>query len=258
VPWDPRRPTIRAARQVGSRGEKTNPEGEATHPWGCRQPIYGEGVAIRTALINDYPVVVHGLAALLRRYGDVVEVVELNANTAVDEPVDIALFDTFAMSRADDVEMKELLDNGRIGRLVVYSWNTRTPAVDAALKRGASGYLSKTLPASRVVDALMEIHRGTVVVATGGDDKTVAGDWPGREEGLTAREAEVMALITQGLSNKEIADRAGVSINSVKSYIRTAYRRIGVTTRPTAILWGIENGFAPQRMRVSDPATQPR
>ena len=66
-----------------------------------------------------------------------------------------------------------------------------------------------------------------------------------------------MALITQGLSNKEIADRAGVSINSVKSYIRTAYRRIGVTTRPTAILWGIENGFAPQRMRVSDPASQP-
>ena len=212
---------------------------------------------IRTALINDYPVVVHGLAALLRRYGDVIEVVELNANTTVDEPVDVALFDTFAMSRPNDVEMKELLDNQRIGHLVVYSWNTRPPAIDAALKWGASGYLSKTLPASRLVDALTEVHRGTVVVAAGADDKTIAGDWPGREEGLTAREAEVMALITQGLSNKEIADRAGVSINSVKSYLPTAYRRIGVTTRPTAILWGIENGFAPQRMRVSDPASQP-
>ena len=67
------------------------------------------------------------------------------------------------------------------------------------------------------------------------------------------REAEVLALITQGLSNNDIAERTGVSINSVKSYIRSAYRRIGVTTRPNAILWGIEHGFRPDHMRVRNP-----
>lgn len=208
---------------------------------------------IRVALLNDYEVVVHGLAGLVRRYGDLIEVVELDANTPVDERVDIALLDTFAMSRPNEAEMRDIMSNHKIGRLVVYSWNTRPAMVKTALEGGASGYLSKTLPASRLVDALAQIHQGTVVVATGGDDKAVSGDWPGREESLTAREAEVLALITQGLSNKEIAQRTGVSINSVKSYIRTAYRRIGVSTRPTAILWGIEHGFAPQTLRIPDP-----
>jgi DNA-binding CsgD family transcriptional regulator len=57
------------------------------------------------------------------------------------------------------------------------------------------------------------------------------GDWPGRDHGLSARESEVLCLIAQGLSNQEIADRAFLSINSVKTYIRSAYRKIGVERR---------------------------
>ena len=64
-----------------------------------------------------------------------------------------------------------------------------------------------------------------------------------RAQGLTCREAEVVALITQGLSNAEIARRSYLSINSVKSYIRTAYRKMGVTTRSEAVLWGVGYGF---------------
>ena len=52
-----------------------------------------------------------------------------------------------------------------------------------------------------------------------------------------------LALIAQGLSNQEIADRAYISINSVKTYIRTAYRKMGVTTRSQAVLWGVRNGY---------------
>ena len=80
------------------------------------------------------------------------------------------------------------------------------------------------------------------------------GDWPGRSAGLTPREAEILALITQGLSNQEIADRAFLSINSVKTYIRTAYRKINVTSRSQAVLWGVDNGFKPDTLRTVDPA----
>ena len=73
--------------------------------------------------------------------------------------------------------------------------------------------------------------------------------WPGKEHGLTVREAEIIALITQGLSNQEIADRSYLSINSVKTYIRTAYRKIGVERRAQAVLWGIKHGFEPDIMR---------
>ena len=81
--------------------------------------------------------------------------------------------------------------------------------------------------------------------------KLVGGDWPGREEGLTAREAEVLSLITMGLSNQEIADRTLLSLNSIKSYIRSAYRKIDVDSRSRAVLWGVEHGMRADRVRIN-------
>lgn len=68
-------------------------------------------------------------------------------------------------------------------------------------------------------------------------------DWPGRNAGLSPREAEVIALITQGATNEEIARGCYLSINSVKSYIRSAYRKMGVERRRQAVLWGVRNGM---------------
>ena len=75
----------------------------------------------------------------------------------------------------------------------------------------------------------------------------VAGDWPGREEGLTPRESEVLALITRGLSNEQVATTTRLSPNSVKSYIRGAYRKIGVSSRTQAVLWALDHGFQVER-----------
>ena len=106
----------------------------------------------------------------------------------------------------------------------------------------------------RLVDAIGAIAAGQVVVSPSrGRSALVGGDWPGREEGLTAREAEVLALITQGLSNVDIATRTSLSINSIKSYIRSCYRKIGVSSRSQAVLWGATHGFLPDRVRVTDP-----
>jgi len=62
---------------------------------------------------------------------------------------------------------------------------------------------------------------------------------------LTPREVEVLALITQGMSNKEIAERLYLSINSVKTYIRSAYAKIGASSRARAVAWCLLHGFAP-------------
>jgi len=61
---------------------------------------------------------------------------------------------------------------------------------------------------------------------------------------LTEREEQVLALIAEGLTNQEIADRVFISINSVKTYIRSAYRKIGVTSRSQAVAWGLRHGMA--------------
>ncbi len=215
---------------------------------------YDPPVTIRMAVVNDYEVVVHGVAAMLRSYTDRIEVVELDADASVVSPVDIALYDTFAQPPGNHEAVSRLVANPRVSKVVVYTWNLDSTLERASLQVGACGYLSKRLTAADLVSALEAVHLGEVTVSAEDSSRApVGGDWPGREEGLTPRESEVLALIAQGMSNKEILERTGLSINSVKSYIRTCYRKIDVTSRSRAVLWGIEHGFQPDRIRTLDP-----
>ncbi len=209
---------------------------------------------IRVALVNDYEVVVHGLAAMMRNYRDRIEVVELTAGAPVDVPVDVALFDTFAQSVTNPAAVARMVANPDVRRVAVYTWNLAPELQQASLRVGAAGYLSKRLPAAELVAAVEAVHAGrTVTTGDRGTGEVVGGDWPGREEGLTPRESEVLALIAQGLSNADIVERTGLSINSIKSYIRSCYRKIDVTSRSRAVLWGLAHGFTPDQVRVRDP-----
>ncbi len=208
-------------------------------------------MTIRLAIVNDYEVVVHGLASMLRSYSDRVEVVEGDASAHPQSEVDIALYDTFAQSFNDRGRIARLVSDPRIAKVVVYTWSADDPAVNQARVPGIAAYVSKRLAAGDLVTALERIHAGeTVQLHDSGRGPLVGGDWPGREEGLTARESEVLSLITQGYSNNDIVDTTMLSINSIKSYIRSAYRKIGVTSRSRAILWGIDHGFQPDRSRL--------
>jgi DNA-binding NarL/FixJ family response regulator len=208
----------------------------------------------RVAVMNDYEVVVLGVLGLLAPFEDRVRVVELDVDLPVSEPVDVALYDAFSMEGTHSLALDDIIANPMIERLVLYTWNLGGDMVEEALARGVRGILAKGLPAVELVDALRRVHAGEVVVSPVPVDEQplVPGDWPGRSHGLTAREAEVVALITQGLSNADIAARCYLSINSVKSYIRSAYRTMGVSTRSQAVRWGIEHGVdsTPTRMSV--------
>ena len=206
---------------------------------------------IRVAIVNDYELVVAGVAAMLAPHYERVAVVELDSNLPVLSDVDVILYDTFGQVQGDGVDLEDLV-SGSDARVVIFSWNTQPDLVERAIRKGAAGYLSKELSSEQVVDALASVHAGKIVVPrpSAAPGHEPLGDWPGREVGLTAREAEVLALITQGFSNQEIAERSYLSINSVKTYIRTAYRKIGVTRRAQAVIWGMKHGFEPTPLRV--------
>jgi two-component system, NarL family, response regulator LiaR len=208
------------------------------------------GRPVRVAVVNDYELVVVGVAALLQPYRDRVLVVEVDTNLPVLRDVDVILYDTFGQVQGRGVDVESLVDGGN-AKVVVYSWNLQGELVQDSLEAGVAGYLSKGLEAAELVDAIERIHAGERVLPIGGGTVSPKPEsaWPGKEHGLTVREAEIIALITQGLSNQEIADRSYLSINSVKTYIRTAYRKIGVERRAQAVLWGIKNGFEPDIMR---------
>lgn len=208
---------------------------------------------VRVALVNDYDLVVQGLRRMIEPFLDRIDLVELDSRRPVARPVDIVLYDTFAQDHTDRSKVEQILQDGSGDKVVLFSWNVHEDLVRGALDAGASGYLSKGMPASDLVAALEDIHRGEQVTDEREAPEDAGTDWPGRAEGLSAREAEVLALITRGFTNDEIAKRTYLSINSVKSYIRGAYRKIGVTRRTQAVLWGIEHGFRPDTVRRPGP-----
>lgn len=225
----------------------------------------GQPVPISLAVLDDFEVIVHGVAAMLEPFADRIEVVEVDANREIQSHVDVALYDSFAQGEAHTSDVLGVLANPRVEHVAMYTWRFEPELIDLGLERGLSGYLSKVLEADELVEALERIVDGDVVVApdpdvestrtgshTGGSDQA-SRPWPGREHGLTEREAEVVALITAGRTNDEIADLLYLSINSVKTHIRGAYRKIGVNRRPHAILWGVDHGMRFDHHRDQDP-----
>lgn len=199
---------------------------------------------IRVALSNDYELALLGLAQMLARYPAQIQIVDLTTLTAVPHEADIILYDTFGRVPDGDVKLLRIVEQNH-AKVVVYSWEEYPEEV--ALRHGAAGYLHKGLSADDLVAALTAIHAGRTPPAA----KPVAepaGDpvhtWPGQSLGLTQRESEILTFITRGLTNADIVSRSFLSINTVKSYIRSAYRKIGVRTRAQAVGWGYRNGFS--------------
>lgn len=210
--------------------------------------------AVRIALVDDYDVVVFGLAHMLEPFADRIRVAQLDVNEPVTVDVDIALYDTFAQPESDHRNFRTLLDNPHAAKVVIYTWSFDPELIASARRGGVHGYLAKSLPAGRLVEALEAVHRGQVVVSEPHSRVNSAPglDWPGRDVGLTDRESEILALITQGRSNAEIATLSYLSPNTIKSYIRAIYRKIGAGSRTQAVLWGVNHGFAPSSHRIQD------
>lgn len=212
--------------------------------------------AVRVAVLNDFEIIVAGLAAILEPYRDRVRVVELASGTAVAADVDVVLYDSFGQQQGRRMRMAEDVPDGV--PVLAFSWNMDAALVRDALRAGAAGYLAKGTAPERLVEAIERIAAGERVVpeppsgsdnSPGNGDGSDVGRWPGDEHGLSAREAEVLALLCQGLSNEEVAERAFIGVNTVKTHIRTLYRKIGVSSRTQAVVWGHNHGFDPDRSR---------
>src|SRR6201999_3293202 len=207
---------------------------------------------ISVALVDDYDIVVKGVANMLDPYRDRVVIAELDSSMPVADTVDVVLYDSFAQPESDHEEIGVLVANPHAHRVLVYTWNFHPDLIASARQHGAHGYLSKTLPARELVAALESVHAGEVVISDvpPRGRSAVGLDWPGRGEGLSDRESEILALITQGKSNADVARLTYLSPSTVKSYIRTIYRKIDVGSRTQAVLWGVDHGFTPDHHRI--------
>ena len=203
---------------------------------------------LRVRLVNECELVRAGLTQMLAEYAD--RVVVLPASATRDEIADVALVDPFRRRCDDDTRPTTVMRPPGTARVAVFSWECRDGYVERAMLGGADGYLAKDLPAIELVAALEKVHAGERIIAVDSGPRAEPQGPPAI--GLTPRETHVVAMIAAGAPNKEIARQLELSMNTVKSHIRTAYRAMGVTSRTQAVLWAVDHGVTAPWVAVRD------
>ena len=215
-------------------------------------------VPIRVALVNDYAAVLNGLTVKLRPYVDrvIVSSTVFGAATVPSGVADVAVIDTLGAS--DPTRRVAALADDAAALPVVLTWDFDAARVADAVAAGARGYLSKQLSVSALVEALESVHAGHLVLPAVNGRRVAEDAWtnaPSRSvSALSARETDIVSMIAVGASNEEIAATTYLSINTVKSYIRSAYRKAGVSTRSEAVAWALDGGVT-HLTRLHAPAT---
>jgi DNA-binding NarL/FixJ family response regulator len=120
---------------------------------------------------------------------------------------------------------------------VVFSFSDQPEAVRRAWRAGAQGFISKAVPAREIINGIVDAARGERVVLTQRSQRaTIDGAlrWPGREVGLTERESELLALLSTGMTNRELGAHLFVSENTIKTQLRHLYAKLNLRNRAQA------------------------
>jgi NarL family two-component system response regulator LiaR len=201
-----------------------------------------EQATIRVLIADDQPVVRSGLAAFLRAYPDLELVGEApNGRHALAMCIalrpDVVLMD-LVMPEMDGVAATEAIrDRCPWARVLVLTSFAEDDLVQRALRAGATGYLMKNVSHTELAEAVRAAHRGQATLAPEATQAlirtTTAPPPPGHD--LTPREREVLALMVQGLSNPEIAERLIIGESTAKSHVSNVIAKLGATTRTEAV-----------------------
>ena len=205
--------------------------------------------AIRVLLADDHDVVRRGLTALLDGangfavVGAASDGAEAVALAAEHQP-DVVLMD-LSMPGVDGIEATRrlLVDRPESRVVVLTSFSDRERILDA-LDAGAVGYLLKDAEPDELLRGIEAAARGESPLAPKAARAVLTARAEGRPAAeLTAREQEVLALLAEGLANKQIARRLGIAEKTVKAHLTSVFQSIGVTDRTQAALWAQRHGI---------------
>jgi DNA-binding NarL/FixJ family response regulator len=208
---------------------------------------------IRVLLADDQRVVREGLGTLLglldgiELVGTAADGEEALALAARHDP-DVVLMD-LRMPRVDGIEaIRRLTERGERPRTIALTTYADDASVLGALRAGARGYLTKDAGAEQIRAAVEAVARGEAALDPAVQHHVLAAlTEPAAAElpdGLTPREAEVLALIAKGLTNTEIAERLVVSAATVKTHVNHIFAKAGVRDRAQAVVYAYANGLA--------------
>jgi DNA-binding NarL/FixJ family response regulator len=202
---------------------------------------------LSVSLVNDYEIIVSGLATMLSPFSNRIQVVELSVEDEPRRQADIALFDTFAGRRHALSRASAMVRDGFVDHVVLYTWDATADFLTQVENAGVSAVILKSVGGERLVEAL---------------ERTVSGERMGmshvtrsprseQTNELSNREKEVLALLALGSTNRQIANELYLSVDTVKSHMRRLYSKLGVSNRTQAALRAEQYQLRPALTRMS-------
>jgi two component transcriptional regulator, luxR family len=199
-------------------------------------------MTIRLVVVDDHPIVRDGLAGIFALEEDITVVgqagigPEALAVVAERDP-DLVLMDLRMPGGDGFAAIRQLRERGGRPRVLVLTTYDTDRDIRRAMAAGADGYLLKDLPRDQLVAAVRELMNGSST------STSQIGKTHGSQLALTDRETEVLALVADGLTNRAVARRLGISEATVKTHLVHTYAKLGVVDRAAAVREAWERGL---------------
>jgi two-component system, NarL family, nitrate/nitrite response regulator NarL len=202
--------------------------------------------AIRLMLVDDHPLVRDGLRVRLEAVPGLHVVAEADSADAAVELApraapDLVLMD-IGLRGANGIEatrrLRTLLPALRV---VVLSMHDNAEYVREALRAGAGGYVLKDSPAAEIIDAIHAVMAGRQYLSA---SLAAASQRPSGDEGLTPREREVLALIAEGLSSRDIGERLAMGVRTVETHRTNLRRKLDLPSAAALVRYAVERRWA--------------
>ncbi|MFE2529822.1 response regulator [Streptomyces sp. NPDC059382] len=211
---------------------------------------------IRVLLVDDHQVVRRGLRTFLEVQEDI-EVVgeaadgEEGIARAEELRPDVILMDV-KMPVTDGIEaLRRLREAANPARVLIVTSFTEQRTVVPALRAGAAGYVYKDIDPEALAGAIRSVHAGHVLLQPEVAQALLAQEGQGaassRPGSLTDREREVLSLIADGRSNREIARALVLSEKTVKTHVSNILMKLDLSDRTQAALWAVRHGIVDAR-----------
>jgi len=207
---------------------------------------------VRIIIADDHPIVRSGIRAELTRHADFEIVCEAVTGDEVIEktnkaPVDVVILDISMPGIKATEVIKQIGKSHPQTKILVLTAHGDKGTVMAVLNAGAHGYVLKEEDPCVVPEAIRAVMKGkhwvSTTVATFVIGKIREGKLKANSGTLTERECEVIHLIANGLTTKDIASRTNMAERTVEFHISNIYDKLGVNTRASAVLWAQEHGI---------------
>ncbi len=208
----------------------------------------GQSDLVRVGLADGHPVVSAGLAAILQ--GD--DELELSSHVENLEPAslveldgtDLVLYDPTTLDVPSEEATEVIADALPTSRLVLYSSGPSPEAILASIAAGASGVIPKSVKPRRLISSIKAAAEGNVILTREMQDRVSAHIASKATEAiLTPRERDVLRHTARGRTASQIGSALHISPTTVKSHLKSAYRKLGATNKASAVAAALRAGL---------------